>query len=441
MRVLIINSGSSSLKFALFDMAREAVLLSGTVERIGEADSNSIFRAYLASGAVVEDIQHLPVADHPAGLQQVLAYIEVQHPQAMQSLHGIGHRVVHGGERFQAATLIDAEVLLQIAEMVPLAPLHNPANLAGIEAMRRLCPQLPQVAVFDTAFFRTLPAHAYRYALPDALYQDHQVRRYGFHGSSHQYISRRAAEYLQPQQNSLRFITLHLGNGASVAAIRDGICIDTSMGMTPLAGLMMGTRCGDLDPAVHFYLGRTLGLGLDQIETLLNQNSGMKGLCGVSDMREVHRLADQGDERARLAIEMYCYQIYKYIGAYYVALGGLDALVFSGGIGENDSVIRQLICNKLSVLGVSIKQPPGSRDKTKKFLNKSFRRMPESSNHQITLDSSLRRSDKNNINQSFPDTIDISAENSKVKVLVIQTNEELEIARQTVAVINKHNPP
>jgi len=402
MRVLIINSGSSSLKFALFDMARVTVLLSGTVERIGEADSNSTFRCYSTGGDVTEQKQRLPVADHPAGLEQVLAYIEAKRPGTMQALHGIGHRVVHGGERFQAARLVDAEVLSQIADMVPLAPLHNPANLAGIKAMRRLWPRLPQVAVFDTAFFRTLPAHAYRYALPDALYQDHQVRRYGFHGISHQYISRQATEYLQPQ-NTLRLITLHLGNGASAAAIRDGVCIDTSMGMTPLAGLIMGTRCGDIDPALHFYLARTLDLDLNQIETLLNQNSGMKGLCGVSDMREVHRLADQGDARAQLAIEMYCYQICKYIGAYNIALDGLDALVFSGGIGENDAVIRQMICNKLSVLGVLVKQQTSLTDET--------------------------------------DIMDIGATDSKVRVLVIKTNEALEIARQAVSVIDKNSPP
>ena len=300
---------------------------------------------------------------------------------------------------FQAPTLIDEDVIDGIREMIPLAPLHNPANLTGIEATRQLCPTVPQVAVFDTAFFRTLPPHAYRYALPDELYRQHHVRRYGFHGTSHQHVARQAADYLQQPLESLQLITLHLGNGASAAAIRDGICIDTSMGMTPLEGLVMGTRCGDLDPSVHFYLSRTLGMDFNEIETLLNHDSGMKGLCGAKDMREVHRLANKGDEQARLAIDMYCYRISKYIGAYYTILGGLDALVFTAGIGENDPIIRQSVCDRLSVLG-------------------------------ITLDHKLNQTGASG-------TFDISGENSKVKVLVIPTNEELEIARQTVSAINK----
>jgi len=401
MHVLVINSGSSSIKFRLYEMQQKTLLFKGSLQRIGEAEASSVIRKYTARGAVEECKQNVPIKDHSTGLKQVFDFLKnnTASIDLMKSLYAIGHRVVHGGEAFQTPTLINNTVIDAVRKISPLAPLHNPACLIGIETALQLCPQVPQVAVFDTAFFRTLPPHAYRYAVPETLYQDHQVRRYGFHGSSHQYISRRAAEYFQPPQNSLRLITLHLGHGASVAAIRDGICIDTSMGMTPLAGLMMGTRCGDLDPAVHFYLGRRLGMDLAQIETLLNQNSGMKGLCGVSDMREVHRLANQGDERARLAIEMYCYQVCKYIGSYFIALGGLDALVFSGGVGENDTVIRQLICDKLSVLGVSVKQQVGLSDDT--------------------------------------DIIDISAENSKVKVLVIATNEELEIARQTLSVIGR----
>jgi acetate kinase len=277
--------------------------------------------------------------------------------------------------------------------------LHNPASLAGIEAMQQSCPQVPQVAVFDTAFFRTLPPHAYRYALPDTLYQDHQVRRYGFHGTSHQHVAQKAAHYLQQPLTALRLITLHLGNGASVAAIRDGVCIDTSMGMTPVEGLIMGTRCGDLDPAVHFYLARTLGMDFDEIEHLLNTDSGMKGLCGVSDMRDVHHLADEGSEQARLAIAMYCYRIVKYIGAYYVALGGLDALVFTGGVGENDALIRQFVCDGVGVLGISV---------------------DEQRNH-----------------SGASETFRISEVNKKVDVLIVPANEELEIARQVVALLKK----
>ncbi len=406
MRVLIINSGSSSIKFRLYDMEQETLLASGALERIGEVNTRSIYREYTASGNMQEQIAHSPVTDHTAGLKQIVAFLQSsdgsthsRKSDSMKSLHAIGHRVVHGGETFQAPALIDEGVIEGIREMIPLAPLHNPANLAGIEAMRRLCPQLPQVAVFDTAFFRTLPPHAYRYALPNELYHRHHVRRYGFHGTSHQHAAGQAADYLQQPLKKLRLITLHLGNGASAAAIRDGICIDTSMGMTPLEGLIMGTRCGDLDPSVHFYLARTLGMEFDKIETLLNHDSGMKGLCGVNDMREVHRLASEGNEQARLAIDMYCYRISKYVGAYCVTLGGLDALVFTAGIGENDSFIRQSVCNRLSVLG-------------------------------ILLDHKRNQSGASG-------AFDISSERSKVKVLVVPANEELEIAYQTVSAINR----
>jgi len=404
MRVLVINSGSSSIKFRLYDMEQEMLLVAGTLERIGETDGSSVYRKYSATGDVEEHKNNSPVADHTAGLKQIFGFLESNGPQdPMDSLHAIGHRVVHGGEAFQAPTLIDEDVINGIRKTISLAPLHNPANLTGIEATRRLCPQVPQVAVFDTAFFRTLPPRAYRYALPDELYRYHHIRRYGFHGTSHQHVARQAAIYLQQPPETLRLITLHLGNGASAAAIRDGICIDTSMGMTPLEGLIMGTRCGDLDPSMHFYLARILGMDLDEIETLLNHNSGMKGLCGVKDMREVHRLANSGDERARLAIDMFCYRICKYIGAYHVTLGGLDVLVFTAGIGENDPFIRQSVCNRLSVLGITL--------------------------------------DHNRNQDGISGTFDISGENSKVKVLVVPANEELEIARQAVSAIKKGGSP
>lgn len=402
MRVLVINSGSSSIKFRLYEMAQEALLVSGAVERIGEAGAiSSVYRQYSASGAVQEHKQNLAVTDHAAGLQQIFAFLQSSTVDAMKSLDAIGHRVVHGGETFQAPILIDEAVLEGITNMIPLAPLHNPANLAGIEATRRLCPQLPQIAVFDTAFFSTLPPHAYRYALPDELYRQHHLRRYGFHGTSHQHVAQQAVNFLQQPLDRLRLITLHLGNGASAAAIRDGICIDTSMGMTPLAGLVMGTRCGDLDPSVHFYLARTLDMTLSEIESLLNHDSGMKGLCGASDMREVHHLANRGDAQARLAIDIYCYRISQYIGAYSVALGGLDALVFTGGIGENDAMVRQAVCDKLAFLG-------------------------------ITLDQQRNQSGTGEI---FNISQDISGTNNRVKVLVVAANEELEIARQTVTAI------
>jgi acetate kinase len=400
MRVLVINSGSSSIKFRLYDMELEMLLVAGTLECIGETDSSVLLRVHTSAGVVREYRENSSVVDHEAGLKQIFTLLKSSgYLDSMKSLHAIGHRVVHGGEAFQNPILIDDNVIEGIRGMIPLAPLHNPANLTGIEATRRICPQVPQVAVFDTAFFRTLPPRAYRYGLPDELYRHQHIRRYGFHGTSHQYVAKHAADYLQQPLKKLRLITLHLGNGASAAAIRDGICIDTSMGMTPLEGLIMGTRCGDLDPSIHFYLSRKLNMEIDEIETLLNHNSGMKGLCGDNDMREVHRLADSGDESARLALEMYCYRISKYVGAYYVVLGGLDALVFTAGIGENDPIIRQSICEGLSVLGITL--------------------------------------DRNRNRNSTSGTSHINAENSMIKVLVVPTNEELEIAHQVVSIINK----
>lgn len=398
--ILVINSGSSSIKFRLYEMERERLLVSGSLERIGEAESYSLYRKHSSAGDVEEKKEVYPVADHSAGLKQIVTYLQSNSAaNLIKSLYAIGHRVVHGGETFQAPVLINEDVIEKVHDVIPLAPIHNPANLVGIEFMRQLYPKVPQVAVFDTAFFQTLPPHVYRYALPDNLYHHHHVRRYGFHGTSHQHVAQEAANYLQQPLASLRLITLHLGNGASAAAIRNGICIDTSMGMTPLEGLIMGTRCGDLDPSVHFYLARTMGMGLDEIENLLNHTSGMKGLCGASDMREVHHLANEGDEQARLAIEMYCYRIIKYIGAYYVSLGRLDALIFTGGIGENDALIRQLVCNRLSVLGVELDH------------------------------------ERNHVGAKG--NIDISRQDSKVKVLIVPANEELEIARQTISIINK----
>lgn len=403
MHVLVVNSGSSSIKFRLYDMAQERLLVSGILGRIGDSNSSSAYREYTASGDIKVHQQNSTIGNHKDGLTQIFDFLDnCNSIDSITSLQAIGHRVVHGGEKYQSPTLIDNDVIHGIRAMNPLAPLHNPANLTAIEALRQLYPQLPQVAVFDTAFFRTLPAHAYRYALPNDLYQQHHVRRYGFHGTSHQYVSRQAADYLQRPLQTLSLITLHLGNGVSAAAIDGGNCIDTSMGMTPLEGLIMGTRCGDIDPSIHGYLSRTLGMDLDEIENLLNHDSGLKGLCGISDMREVHQLAHDGDKQAQLAIEMYCYRIIKYIGAYYAALGGLDAMVFTAGVGENDSVIRQIICDRLSVFG-------------------------------IRLD--LKR------NQNAANaTIDIGGQNSKVRILVIPTNEELEIAHQTIAVINKSSP-
>jgi acetate kinase len=397
MRVLVINSGSSSIKFRLYEMEQETVIMSGLLERIGESGSHSVYRTHSSVDEVEVHKDESPIADHATGLQQIFHFLQGgEGTEYMDTLHAVGHRVVHGGEAFHEPVRIDEQVMDAIRAMIPLAPLHNPANLAGIEAIHILWPQLPQVAVFDTAFFSTLPAHAFRYALPHDLYQQHHVRRYGFHGTSHQYIAGQAAEYLQRPLEDVRLITLHLGNGASAAAIRDGICMDTSMGMTPLEGLVMGTRCGDLDPAIHFYLARTLGMDFNEVENLLNHDSGLKGLCGTRDMREIHHLAEKGDEKARLAVDIFCYRIAKYVGAYFVTLGGLDALVFSGGIGENDVLIRQAVCSRLEALGIALDEQR---------------------------------------NRSIKGIADISPAGSKRKVLVVPSNEELAIARHTASVL------
>lgn len=400
MRVLVINSGSSSIKFRLYDMGQETLIVSGKVERIGENGSHCIYHRHMTTTDVQEYEERLFIKNHTAGAVKIFAMLENDGiSSSKQSFHAVGHRVVHGGLLFQAPTLINEDVIDSIHELIPLAPLHNTANLVGIEAARRLCPQLPQVAVFDTAFFQTLPPYAYQYALPYEMSQQYHIRRYGFHGISHQYVATQAADFLQQPLQTLRLITLHLGNGASAAAIRDGMCIDTSMGMTPLEGLIMGTRCGDVDPAVPCYLARTQDMKLADIETLLNHDSGMKGLCGYSDMRDVHRLAESGNEQARLAIEMYSYRIAKYIGAYYAILGGVDALVFTAGVGENDPLIRELVCKQLAGLGIVLDQQKNQTE--------------------------------------TGDAVSIGGKDSRVNVLVIPTNEELGIARQTVSAINK----
>jgi acetate kinase len=368
------------------------VLASGLVERIGEAGARLTHRAGDADPLVVEE----RVADHSEGFERVFAAFETT-GGPVTDLAGIGHRVVHGGDRLTQPTLIDAEAIAAIADQAPLAPLHNPSNLLGIRIATASFPETPQVAVFDTAFHQTMPARAYRYALPRDLATDLRIRRYGFHGTSHAYVSRKAAEHLGRPAAEVNLITLHLGNGASAAAVQGGRCIDTSMGLTPLEGLVMGTRSGDLDPAVVFYLHREAGLSVDDIDDLLNKRSGMLGLAGANDMREVARLVGEGDEAAAEALDVYCYRIRKYVGAYAAALGRLDALVFTAGIGENNDAVRAGVCQGLEGLG-------------------------------IRLDAR-----RNKGRAARPRTI--SADGSQVAVLVVPTNEELEIAEQTLAVV------
>lgn len=402
MKILVINSGSSSIKYRLFDMAVKRELASGVLEQIGEARSRLTHQTRDRQERVDEIVKTDAVVDHRAGFELIGTVLSESGTLAdTGELAGIGHRVVHGGEEFQQPTLIDQSVVDAIRRLSPLAPLHNPANLLGIEVAIQSAPQVPQVAVFDTAFHQSLPAHAFRYAVPQNLYETHHVRRYGFHGTSHCYVAKQAAKLMNRPLDALNQITLHLGNGASAAAVKGGKSIDTSMGMTPLEGLIMGTRSGDIDPAIIFYLRRKTGLARDAVEALLNKNSGLKGICGVNDMREIERRAHAGHSRAQLAIEMYCYRIKKYIGAYFAVLGRLDALVFTAGIGENSPLVRAGSCQGMSHLG-------------------------------IMLDADRNR-------RASKEAVEIQTRNSTVKILVIPTNEELEIAEQAVGCI-RHSP-
>ena len=376
MRILVLNAGSSSIKYQLFDMAQmpEQVLTAGVIDRIGETGSE--------------------ISSHLHALEFIIQHLQ---RAGVHEIDAIGHRTVHGGEQFQAPVLINDEVMQAIQSMISLAPLHNPANLLGIEVARKLFPDLPQVAVFDTAFHQTMPPVAFRYALPAEFYHQHKVRRYGFHGTSHQYVAQRAADYLQRDLSELNLITLHLGNGCSATAIAKGKSVDTSMGMTPLEGLVMGTRCGDIDPALHFYLQHELKMPFAELERLLNKQSGLKGLCGVSDMREVQQRAQAGDTDAQLAEAMFVYRIKKYIGAYFAVLGEVNSIVFTGGIGENAARIRELICHNMQGLGLAL-------DIVKnKQVNKGVR--------------------------------EINTVQSKVKIMEISTNEELAIARATIGLL------
>jgi acetate kinase len=367
MQVLVLNSGSSSIKYQLFEVVDDPDeghpspagspsdepelrdLATGLIERIGEPEGRLRHR-FPGEGGAKEDIEERHIADHADGFDALVTTLEGA--GLLTDLAAIGHRVVHGGARFVAPAVIDDEVIAGIREHVPLAPLHNPANLTGIEVATRLRPDVHQVAVFDTAFHATLPPHAYRYAVPDEVLDQHGVRRYGFHGTSHAFVARRAAAHLG--RDDLAMITLHLGNGASAAAIDAGRSIDTSMGLSPLEGLVMGTRSGDLDPAVVFHLVRQAGMTLDEVDQLLNRKSGLLGLCGANDLREIETRAAGGDDAAELALTIYAYRIRKYLGAYTAALGRLDAVVFTAGVGENGAAMRARIIDGLDVLGLRI---------------------------------------------------------------------------------------
>jgi acetate kinase len=398
LKVLVLNSGSSSIKFKLFDSAAWAVLAAGGVSRIGEHASELSCTWRDATGERRTSAEQIGIADHRDGLERIIHRLREQRVLGdAAELAAIGHRVVHGGEAFHAPTVVDDTVEQAIRDMIPLAPLHNPANLDGIVVARALFPDVPSVAVFDTAFHQTMPEVAYRYALPESLYREHRVRRYGFHGTSHAYVSRRAAVLLDRPPAECNLITLHLGNGASACAVRGGRSVDTSMGMTPLEGLVMGTRCGDLDPAIHFYLMQQLGLDTAGLDRLLNRESGLVGLCGDNDMREIQRRAAAGDARAELAVALTAHRIRKYLGAYYAELGRLDAVVFTGGIGENDHDLRARVCSGLENLGIRL---------------------------DAAANAAADRGERS-----------IGAGDSAVRLLVIPTDEEREIAEQSLAAV------
>jgi acetate kinase len=399
-KILVINSGSSSIKYRLFDARDYSLLAIGLLERIGEPGSRLSHHWRSASGEFTETVYERQIQNHKGGLKVVDAAIaESGILGSCDELFGVGHRVVHGGETFHGPTVIDDKVIHAIRGLSPLAPLHNPANLMGIEASLEHMPGVPQVAVFDTSFHQTMPQRAFLYALPFEFYAKYHVRRYGFHGTSHQYVANEASGFIGTPLQDLNVITLHLGNGASATAIRGGRSVDTSMGMTPLEGLVMGTRCGDLDPAVQFYLGRCTGKSNEELESLLNHESGLHGICGINDMREIRLLADRGDQRAQLAIDIFCYRIKKYIGAYYAVLGRVDAIVFTGGIGENSPEVRRDACSGLEGLGIAV-------------------------------DDGKNGSHREGI-------YEIQKKEGAVRLLVIPTNEELAIARQTAQKITE----
>lgn len=398
MNILVINCGSSSIKYQLIHQKKKEVLAKGLLEEIGKANSS---QTHYIKGKTIKRKER--VANYKDGLKKILELLldKKEGPiKSISEISAVGHRVVHGGENFFQSTLIDDEVIEVIKSNISLAPLHNPPNLAGIEASRNLLPEVPQVAVFDTAFHRTLPPKAFLYALPYRYYEKYKIRKYGFHGTSYNYVTKKVAKLLKIPLKELKIIICHLGNGCSISAIDKGESIDTSMGFTPLEGLMMGTRCGDIDAEALLFLMEKENFTISQIDNIVNKQSGLLGISGISnDVREIERKAQEGNKRAKLALEMFTYRIKKYIGAYSAALGGLDVLVFTAGIGENEAYIREKVCEGLMFLGI--------------HLDKKRNKEPGKSSRFI------------------------SNESSPVKVLVIPTNEEQMIAEETWQIVNK----
>ncbi len=397
MKILVLNCGSSSIKYALYDMDSKTVMTSGGAERVGL--DGAFVKVKLANGEKKQVMHDIP--EHTEGVKFIFSLLtdpEIGVIKDLKEIDAVGHRMVHGGEKFNKSVLLTEEVLKVFEECTDLAPLHNPANLKGVRAVQELMPGLPQVGVFDTAFHQTMPKEAYMYAVPYELYEKYGVRRYGFHGTSHRYVSQRVCEFLGVKPEGKKIITCHIGNGASIAAVKDGKCIDTSMGLTPLEGLMMGTRSGDIDGGAITFIQKKLGLDADGMSNLLNKKSGMLGITGISsDMREIDAACEEGNERAKLAIEMYNYRIRKYIGAYAAAMDGCDIIVFTAGVGENQASMREKVCEGLSFMGVKVDVEKNSGIHGEEAV--------------------------------------ISTPDSKVTVVVIPTDEELMIATDTMALL------
>ncbi len=399
MKVLVINSGSSSIKYQVFDMKDETLLAKGLVERIG-IEGSKITHTPIGGEKITKEVS---IPDHKVGIKLLIeALLDDEHGviKDLSEIKAVGHRVVHGGEKFSGSVLITDEVMVALRENIELAPLHNPPNIWGIEACQELMPNIPHIGVFDTAFHATLPDYAYMYALPYEYYEKYKIRRYGFHGTSHRYVSQRAAEIIGKSIEELKIITLHMGNGVSFAAVKNGKSIETTMGFTPLEGMVMGTRSGDIDPAIVTYLMDKENLTSKEVYNILNKKSGLLGLSGISnDMRDIQKEKAKGNSRARIAIEVFVHRAKKYIGAYAAIMGGLDALVFTAGIGENDELIRRDVCHGLEFLGIEFNDDVNNRVRAEEAI--------------------------------------LSKPSSRVKVLLVPTNEELMIARDTKEIVDR----
>ena len=398
MKILVINAGSSSLKYQLIDTDGDKLLAKGICEQIGDANSSFTHKVPDDAGKNIKDLL-CPIPDHGAAIQLVLdTLVDAEHGviSSTDEIGAVGHRVLHGGEKFSGSVLVTEDVKAAIKECFKFGPLHNPANLKGIEACEKIM-NVPQVAVFDTGFHQTMPDYAYMYALPYELYEEEGIRRYGFHGTSHRYVSMRAIDMLGGKAEGTRIVTRHLGNGSSISAVKDGKCFDTTMGLTPLEGIIMGTRCGSIDPAIVTTVMAARNLSPAEMDTLMNKKSGMLGIAGTSDNRTIEGLAKNGDKKAQLVENMLCHQLVKYIGGFAAAMGGVDAVVFTGGIGENNPHYRTRVAEKLAFLGTAIDE------------------------------------EKNSVRG---EEIEISVPGSKVKLLVIPTNEELMIAKDTLEIVS-----